>query len=73
MPVDLLLMPTSGPWTQTAAAVDFVRGVRPGRLVQIHELMLSELGQNTMARFLGAEGLTGIPFTILPAGESLTA
>jgi L-ascorbate metabolism protein UlaG (beta-lactamase superfamily) len=73
VPVDLLLMPTSGPWTQTAAAVDFVRGVRPGRLVQIHELLLSELGQNAMARFLGAEGLTGIPFTILPAGESLTA
>jgi L-ascorbate metabolism protein UlaG (beta-lactamase superfamily) len=73
VPVDLLLMPTSGPWTQTAEAVDFVRGVRPDRLVQIHELMLSELGQNTMARFLGADGLTGIPFTILPVGESLTA
>jgi L-ascorbate metabolism protein UlaG (beta-lactamase superfamily) len=73
VPVDLLLMPTSGPWTRTSEAVDYVRAVRPGQLVQIHELMLSELGQNTMARFLGADGLTGIPFTILPAGESLTA
>ena len=72
VPVDLLLMPTSGPWTRTAAAVDFVRAVRPGQLVQIHELLLSELGQNFMAQFLGPDGLTGTPFTILPAGESLT-
>ena len=73
VPVDLLLMPTSGPWTVTSEAVDFVRAVRPDRLVQIHELLLSELGQATMARFLGQDGLTGIPLTILPLGESLTA
>lgn len=70
-PVDTLLLPTSGPWTRLADAADFVRAVRPKRVVQIHELMLSELGQNSTAAILGANGLTGVPVTILPPGGSV--
>ncbi|GGP37932.1 MBL fold metallo-hydrolase [Saccharothrix coeruleofusca] len=77
--VETLLLPTSGPWTKVAEAVDYVRAVKPRRLIQIHELMLSDLGQQSLARFLGEGGLpgvgpgglTGIPLTILPAGDSL--
>lgn len=67
-----LLLPTSGPWTSTAAAVDYVRSVAPERAVQIHEAMLSDLGQQSTARFLGSDGLGPVPVLILPAGESIT-
>ncbi|PCN47783.1 MBL fold metallo-hydrolase [Curtobacterium sp. 'Ferrero'] len=72
VPVQTLLLPTSGPWTHTAEAVDYVREVAPERAVQIHEAMLSEMGQQSAARFLGPDGLGPVPVTILPAGESIT-
>ncbi|NUR57841.1 MAG: MBL fold metallo-hydrolase [Catenulispora sp.] len=71
-PVDTLLLPTSGPWTQVAQAVDYVREVAPKRLVQIHELLLSELGQRSLTRFLSPEGLTEVALTLVPAGDSIT-
>src|SRR3954453_7156160 len=61
LPVGLLLLPTSGPWTKFGEAADFVRAVRPARVVQIHEVMLSEIGQSSVARILGEGGLTGLP------------
>ncbi|MGI5324243.1 MBL fold metallo-hydrolase [Actinomadura nitritigenes] len=67
VPVDTLLLPTSGPWTKLGEAVDFVRGVRPTRLLQIHELMLSELGQNSVAGMLG--NLTGLEMALLAPGD----
>ena len=71
--VETLLLPTSGPWTKFGEAADFVRAVRPGRMIQVHELMLSELGQNSARMLLGENGLTGLPLEILPAGESTDA
>ena len=70
--VTTLLLPTSGPWTKLADAVDFVRAVAPERVVQIHELMLSELGQQAMALFLSPGLLSSVPLTILPVGETIT-
>ncbi|MEU4560584.1 MBL fold metallo-hydrolase [Actinoplanes sp. NPDC023936] len=68
--VETLLLPTSGPWTTFGEAADFVRAVRPARLVQVHELMLSELGQNSARTLIG--GLTGLPLENLPWGTSTT-
>ncbi|WP_250006605.1 MBL fold metallo-hydrolase [Actinoplanes sp. M2I2] len=68
--IETLLLPTSGPWTKFGEAADFVRAVRPARVIQVHELMLSELGQNSARMLLGEKGLTGLPLEILPAGES---
>ncbi|MFF2523035.1 MBL fold metallo-hydrolase [Streptomyces liangshanensis] len=70
--VGTLLLPTSGPWTKLSEAADYVRAVQPERVVQIHELLLSELGQQSTAAILGEGGLTGKPLTILAPGESLT-
>lgn len=70
-PVPTLLLPTSGPWTKFGEAADFVRAVRPERVVQIHELMLSELGQNFAAQLLGEGGLTGLPLLRPAPGESI--
>jgi L-ascorbate metabolism protein UlaG (beta-lactamase superfamily) len=71
-PIDTLLLPTSGPWTKLGEAADYVREVAPKRLVQIHEIMLSQTGQQSMARFLSPEALTEVPLTIVTAGDAIT-
>jgi L-ascorbate metabolism protein UlaG (beta-lactamase superfamily) len=70
--VSTLLLPTSGPWTKLGEAADYVRAVRPDTVLQIHDMLLSEIGQNVTASILGESGLTGLPITMLPAGESIT-
>jgi L-ascorbate metabolism protein UlaG (beta-lactamase superfamily) len=73
VPVTTLLLPVSGPWMKIGEAADFVRAVGPEQLVQIHELLLSDIGLSLAATLLGDQGLTGMPLTALPAGGSLTA
>ncbi|MEU4689509.1 MBL fold metallo-hydrolase [Actinoplanes sp. NPDC023714] len=68
--IETLLLPISGPWTKFGEAADFVRAVRPARVVPIHELMLSELGQNSARMLLGENGLTGLPLETIPWGNS---
>lgn len=72
VPVQTLLVPTSGPWAHTAGGVDYVREVAPERAIQIHELLLSDVGQQMNVRMFGTDGLGGVPTTILPAGETVT-
>ncbi len=70
--MQVLLLPTSGPWMKLGEAADYVRAVRPQQLVQIHELLLSDIGLGLTGTLLGEQGLTGMPLTQLPAGQSLT-
>lgn len=70
--VEALLLPTSGPWTKTGEAVDYIRKVNPKLLIQIHEIMLSEVGQQSLVRILGPNMLNTVPLTIVPIGESIT-
>ena len=70
-PVDTLLLPTSGPWTKLGEAADFVREIAPRQLVQIHEVMLSDVGQQAMTRFLSPAMLTEAALTIVPPGETI--
>jgi L-ascorbate metabolism protein UlaG (beta-lactamase superfamily) len=70
--VDTLLVPSSGPWVNTRDAIDFIRAVAPRRTVQIHDIMLSEIGRGSTGMFLGETGLTGIPMVILEPGSSIT-
>ena len=70
--VSTLLLPTSGPWMKIGEAADYVRAVRPDAVVQIHEMLLSDIGLGLAANILGKDGLTGIPLTQVPAGDSLT-
>ncbi len=70
-PVRTLLLPTSGPWTKLGEAADYVRAVKPERVVEIHELILSELGRQSTARLLGENGLTGIPVEHLEPGATV--
>jgi L-ascorbate metabolism protein UlaG (beta-lactamase superfamily) len=70
--VTTLLLPTSGPWTSFGQAADFVRGVGPENVVQIHEVMLSEIGQQFMASFISPKMLTDVALTIVPVGDTIT-
>lgn len=72
VPVPVLLLPTSGPWMKVGEAADYVRAVRPQQVIQIHEMLLSDIGLHLAATMLGEQGLTGLPLTQLPAGQSLT-
>jgi L-ascorbate metabolism protein UlaG (beta-lactamase superfamily) len=70
--VGVLLLPTSGPWMKLGEAADYVRAVQPQQIVQIHEMLLSDIGLGLAANLLGERGLTGLPLTALPAGDSLS-
>ena len=72
VPVSVLLLPTSGPWVKLGEAADYVRGVRPQQIVQIHEMLLSDFGLALAGNLLGEQGLTGLPLTAVPAGQSIT-
>jgi L-ascorbate metabolism protein UlaG (beta-lactamase superfamily) len=72
VPVPVLLLPTSGPWMKLGEAADYVRAVRPQQIVQVHEMLLSDIGLFLASSLLGEQGLTGLPLTVVPAGESLT-
>ncbi|RLP77511.1 MBL fold metallo-hydrolase [Mycetocola tolaasinivorans] len=72
VPVDTLLVPTSGPWAKLGEAIDYVREVAPKQSVQIHDLLLSEPGRQMSGYMLGNDDLTGVPFTTLAEGESLS-
>lgn len=71
-PVSTLLLPTSGPWMKIAEAADYVRAVRPQQVIQIHEMLLSDIGLRLAGGLLGEGGLTGLPLTQLTAGQSLS-
>src|SRR5580693_6253564 len=71
VPVPVLLLPTSGPWMKLGEAADYVRAVRPQQIVQIHELLLSDIGLYLASSLLGEQGLTGLPLTTVEAGKSL--
>jgi hypothetical protein len=69
VPVETLLVPTSGPWTKLGEGIDFVRAVAPARAVQIHDLMLSDAGRGSFADWIG--NLGGVQLTTLEPGESI--
>jgi L-ascorbate metabolism protein UlaG (beta-lactamase superfamily) len=70
VPVDVLLLPTSGPWFKLADAVDYVRAVKPNRIIEIHEKINSRLGSNLVADTLSKEGMTGLTLEQLAHGQS---
>ena len=70
IPLTTLLLPTSGPWAKLGEAVDFVRAVKPSRTIQIHDLMLSDVGRGMFGQMIG--DLTGTTVETLDAGTTVT-
>ena len=71
-PVETLLLPTSGPWTKFGEAADYLEEVASKRVIQIHEAMLSEIGQQSAAMFLGPQMLGQVPVEIVAIGDTVT-
>lgn len=76
VPVELLLVPSHGPWTRTGDLIDFVRQVHPARVSPIHDAMLSPIGKGGLEAFLseqpGYGPGTGAPYSPLVLGETFT-
>ncbi|HEX6339688.1 MBL fold metallo-hydrolase [Umezawaea sp.] len=73
VPVDTLLVPAHAPWSRTADLIDWVREVKPGRAIGVHDALLSELGLGLVTRMLGEGGPgTGAPYQRVEVGERVT-
>ncbi|GAA4403474.1 MBL fold metallo-hydrolase [Tsukamurella soli] len=66
--IDTLLVPTSGPWVKLGEAIQFAIDAKPRRAIQIHEMLLTEMGQQMSARMIGPDGFGTVPLEILPVG-----
>ncbi|WP_329563247.1 MBL fold metallo-hydrolase [Kitasatospora sp. NBC_01266] len=71
-PVRTLLLPMAGPWNKVGELIDYVREVRPTRVLGIHDAVLSEIGRGIGERWLGEHGPgTGAPYSYLQPGAGL--
>lgn len=71
-PVDTLLLPVHAPWSRAGELIDWVREVKPGRAVGVHDGLLNDLGLTVLGGLLGDSGPgTGAPYVRLTPGESL--
>ena len=65
--VQVALTPVGGPWFRLADALDWVRAIRPARVVPIHDVMLSEVGLRSARDWLSR--LTPAPVITPGPGE----
>ena len=73
VPVEVLLVPAHAPWSKTGELVDWVREVKPGRALGIHDGLLNEVGLGLVARLLGDGGPgTGAPYRQVGVGERVS-
>lgn len=68
--VDVLLTPVSAPWLRLGEVVDWVRSVRPARLVVIHDAPLSDVGRANARGLLTRLAGAGEPVD-LAVGEGI--
>lgn len=71
-PVDVLLVPVSGPWLKMSDGIDFARQVGAARNVAIHDRVHSEIGLGMVAgHFTRLLEPTGQEFVLLEDGADL--
>ena len=70
--VPTLLVPLSAPWSKTGELIDYLREVRAGRAIAVHDVLLSDIGLGVIGGMLGERGPgTPTPYTRLAPGESV--
>lgn len=45
IPVETLMLPIHAPWNKSAEIIDYVREVRPQRVIDVHDALLSDLAR----------------------------
>ena len=72
-PVDLLAVPTSGPWLKIGEVIDFVSAIDHKKSIATHNALNSEFGNNLAnGRVKATTESKGGTFTYLDSGESIT-
>jgi L-ascorbate metabolism protein UlaG (beta-lactamase superfamily) len=66
--IAVLLAPVSAPWLSVGEVIDFVRAVRPRRVVPIHSALLSDVGNALVDRLVA--GMGGADYQRLAVGET---
>ena len=70
--VPTLLVPLSAPWSKTGELIDYLREVRAGRAIAVHDALLSDIGLGIVGGLLGERGPgTPTPYSRLAPGESV--
>lgn len=71
-PVDILALPTGGPWHKMSEAIDYAKKVNPRIAFPIHDAMYTEsYKQTSIPRWIGGQlEAVGIIFTNLAEGET---
>ncbi|GEL97218.1 MBL fold metallo-hydrolase [Cellulomonas terrae] len=64
--VDVLCAPLGAPWLKLGEVVDYVRSIGPGRVVVVHDALLSAIGQGMAIGLLGRLGGAGEPISLDP-------
>ena len=67
-PVDTLLLPINAPWCKVSETADYVREVRPKRVIDIHDGLLGETGVGLYGQVVNM--LTGTDRRHLGSGEA---
>jgi hypothetical protein len=65
-PVDTLLVPVQGPWSQTGEVIDYIRQIKPRLAVAVHDGGLSAMGRAVVNGLVGAA--SGTDYVQLEAG-----
>ena len=68
--VDVLCTPLGAPWLKLGEVVDYVRSVQPGRLLVVHDALLSAIGQGMAIGLLERLAGAGEPVA-LESGEGI--
>jgi L-ascorbate metabolism protein UlaG (beta-lactamase superfamily) len=70
--VEVALVPLHAPWSKTSEVVDYTVSVRARRAFQIHDSLLTPIGQNAVKGLLGSVTAGfGIDFALLDVAESV--
>ena len=66
-PVETLLLPLNAPWSKASEVVDYVREVKPQRVIDVHDGLLTDTGVDLYGLVVG--GLIGADRRHLASGE----
>lgn len=71
VPVEILALPTGGPWMKVAEAIDYANAVKPRSAFPIHDAMYTETyRQTSVPRWMNTNLTPGIDFINLQPGDS---
>jgi L-ascorbate metabolism protein UlaG (beta-lactamase superfamily) len=68
-PVQTLLVPVHAPWSKASEVIDYLRGVKPQRAIDIHDGYLTDIARPLYDRVI--EGLGGTEHLRLASGQAL--